>query len=202
QFFGPGSFVAGSVLGVFELGERFASQRAKDDLSKWLLTFDVQKAKALPDGTQELFERIFGERHFSLKCFVRSAAFSLGAITFITILRLLIAPEDVLSEASDSNLAVVIFIALWLTWSIIIGYFSLFKTRVILGLTIRTQLRSVGVIAILVMDFIFYLIIFFVGSTLVSIFLEFIEAPSLVLDALSSYDAIIVLITMIEPTFY
>jgi hypothetical protein len=61
QLFGAGSvpvIVAGSVLGVFELGERFASQRAKDALSKWLLTFDVQKAGALPDGTQELFERI------------------------------------------------------------------------------------------------------------------------------------------------
>src|SRR5215475_10238475 len=67
------AIVAGSVLGVFELGERFASQRAKDALSKWLLTFDIQKTKALPDGTQELFERTFGKRHFSLKCFVRSA---------------------------------------------------------------------------------------------------------------------------------
>ena len=81
QLFGTGSvpvLVAGSVLGVFELGERFASQRAKDALSKWLLTFDVHKAAALPDGTQELFERIFGERHLSLKCFIRSAAFSRG----------------------------------------------------------------------------------------------------------------------------
>jgi hypothetical protein len=97
QLFGTGSvpaIVAGSVLGVFELGERFASQRAKDALSKWLLTFDVQKAKALPDGTQELFERIFGERHFSLKCFIRSAAFSVGAITFIAVLCLLIWPEE------------------------------------------------------------------------------------------------------------
>src|SRR5262249_28427630 len=66
QLFGTSSVpvvVAGTVLGVFELGERLASQRAKDALSKWLLTFDVQKAKALPDGTQELFERIFGDRH-------------------------------------------------------------------------------------------------------------------------------------------
>ena len=89
QLFGTGSvpvLVAGSVLGVFELGEKFASQRAKDALSKWLLTFDVQKAKALPDGTQELFERIFGKRHFSLKCFVRSVMFSLGAMIFICII--------------------------------------------------------------------------------------------------------------------
>jgi hypothetical protein len=54
--------VAGSVLGVFELGERLASQRAKDALSKWLLSFDIQKAKALPDGTQDLFQRIFGKQ--------------------------------------------------------------------------------------------------------------------------------------------
>jgi hypothetical protein len=89
ELFGTGSVpvvVAGTVLGVFELGERFASQRAKDALSKWLLTFDVQKAKALPDGTQELFERIFGERHFSLKCFIRSAMFSLGAVVCIAFL--------------------------------------------------------------------------------------------------------------------
>jgi hypothetical protein len=38
--------VAATVLGVFELGERLASQRAKDALSKWLLTFDVRKAGA------------------------------------------------------------------------------------------------------------------------------------------------------------
>ena len=45
QLFGTGSvpvLVGGTVLGVFELGERLASQRFKDDLSKWLLTFDVQ----------------------------------------------------------------------------------------------------------------------------------------------------------------
>jgi hypothetical protein len=142
QLFGTGSvpvLVAGSVLGVFELGEKFASQRVKDALSKWLVTFDVQKAKALPDGTQELFERIFGERHFSLKCFIRSGAFSPGAITFITILCLLVSPEDILSLVSDSNLAFAVFTALWLTWSIMLDYFNLFKTRVILGLMIRTQ---------------------------------------------------------------
>jgi hypothetical protein len=97
QFVGTSSVpvvVAGSVLGVFELGEKLASQRAKDALSKWLLTFDVRKAGALPEGTREVFERIFGERHFSLKCFVRSAVFSVGAMVFIILLGLLILPHD------------------------------------------------------------------------------------------------------------
>jgi hypothetical protein len=57
-----------------------ASQQAKDALSRWLLTFDIQKAKMLPYGTKELFERVFGNRHFSRKCSDRSAAVSLGAV--------------------------------------------------------------------------------------------------------------------------
>ena len=104
QLFGTSSvpaIVAGSVLGVFELGERFASQQAKDALSKWLLTFDVQKTKALPDGTRELFERIFGKRHFSLKCFIRSAAFSLGAIAFIGILVFMVDPKEALKMNAE-----------------------------------------------------------------------------------------------------
>jgi hypothetical protein len=94
QLFGTSSVPvvdAGTVFGVFELGERLASQRAKDALSRWLLSFDVQKAKALPDGTQELFNRIFGERHFSLQCFFRSLVFSIGATDGS--LRTLCAPE-------------------------------------------------------------------------------------------------------------
>ena len=51
------------------------------------MAFDIRrsKTKALPDGTQEIFQKIFGERHFSLKCFIRSAAFSLGAMAFLGI---------------------------------------------------------------------------------------------------------------------
>jgi len=145
QLFGTGSVpvvVAGSVLGVFELGERFASQRAKDALSKWLLSFDVQKAKALPDGTQELFERIFGERHFSLKCFFRSAVFSLSAMAVISILVVLIYPKeafqiwDYLSGWYEYH---ALGLILWLPWSVIVDYISLFKTRLILTISHANQ---------------------------------------------------------------
>jgi len=127
QLFGTGSvpaIVAGSVLGVFELGERLTSQQAKDNLSKWLLTFNVQKVRALPDGTQQLFEKIFGERGFSLKCFVRSAAFSLGAIALISMLCLLISPQVFLS-----NILITLALPLWLMWSIVVDYISLLKTE-------------------------------------------------------------------------
>jgi hypothetical protein len=161
--------VAGTVLSVFELGERLASQRAKDALSKWLLTFDIQKAKALPDGTQGYLREIFGERHFSWKCFIRSAAFSLGAIAFIGIVRLLINPhasevfypiaEDWLRQLAAFGYAW-IFVAVQLLWSILIDYISLFKTRFVLGLLLRVHRRAmILAIGILAADLIIYKII-------------------------------------------
>jgi hypothetical protein len=137
QFIGTSSVpvvVAGTVLGVFELGEKLASQPAKDALSKWLLTFDVRKAGALPNGTREIFEWVFGKRHFSTECFIRSALFSLGAMVVVGIIMFLISPAEVLPPERDLAL---VLIALWLPWSILIDYVSLFKTRLILDFLIR-----------------------------------------------------------------
>jgi hypothetical protein len=173
QLFGTGSvpvIVAGSVLGVFELGERFASQRAKDALSKWLLSFDVQKAKALPDGTQELFERIFGERHFSLRCFFRSMAFSLGAMVVIGILVLLIDPKGLYYYVISTKMYDWVEVGLWLPWSIVVDYVSLFKTRVILRILTRLRLATTGIaMVILAIDYIVYYLLFTIGAYSVTI---------------------------------
>jgi hypothetical protein len=180
QLVGTGSVpvvVAGSVLGVFELGERLASQRAKDALSKWLLSFDIQKARALPDGTQELFERIFGERHFSLKCFIRSSAFSLGAVSFIAILLLLVDPKQfkhgvmvVPDEGVFSPFSPLMSFLFWLPWSIVIDYVSLFKTRFILRIFTRVRrINAKAAIPIMVIDYVGYTVIFSIGVTLITL---------------------------------
>jgi hypothetical protein len=170
QSLGPGSVpfvVAGTVFGVFELGERLASQRAKDALSRWLLSFDIQKAKALPDGTQEIFERIFGERHFSWKCFVRSAIFSLGATAFILVLLFLIYPKETSALIATFFQGFWLWITEWLLWSILIDYVSLFKTRLILRIisSIRRQITLIAV-AIVCIDYIAYKLIFGVSLIL------------------------------------
>jgi hypothetical protein len=159
--------VAGSVLGVFELGERLASQRAKDALSQWLLSFDVRQAGALPDGTQELFERIFGERHFSVNCFWRSVAFSFGAVTFLGILVLLIDPNQVIADLSygitNGVTKALLPLALWLPWMILIDYISLFKTRVILRILARLRVKGLTIL-ILLIDYLAYTLLFLVGT--------------------------------------
>ena len=170
QLFGTGSvpaIVAGSVLGVFELGEKWASQRAKDALSKWLLTFDVKKAGASPDGTQELFEKIFGERHFSLKCFWRSAAFSVGATIFIATLFILIwSHEFETLKVTFSEPPFWEFLPgwwlislLWLPWSILVDYVSLLNTRRILHILPRLR-YSLITIVVLGIDYCVYTVLF------------------------------------------
>ena len=190
QLLGTGSVpvvVAGTVLGVFELGERLASQRAEDALSKWLLTFELQKAKELPDGTQELFERIFGERHLSLKCFIRSAAFSLTVMVFIAILVFMIKPEEVFKMMTNiffgHGLCVQfpdqhhqcddfhdwVELVLWVPCSILIDYISLLKTRIILRVFTRLRRRSsITAVAIIGIDFIVYKLIFSLGFGLMT----------------------------------
>ena len=169
QLFGPASVPAvvfGSVLGVFELGDRLASQqRVKDPLSKWLVSFDVQKAKALPEGTQELFERIFGERHFSLKCFVRSAAFSLCAIVFVSIIVLLINPSLFFALLRASPVPVsFLYLPVWIVWAILIDYVSLFKTRIILRILTRfVRFQILLSLGILIIDYFTYKVLFRIG---------------------------------------
>ncbi len=180
QLLGTGSIpvvVAVTVFGVFELGEKLASQRAKDALSKWLLTFDVQKAKALPDGTREIFERIFGERHLSLECFVRSAVFSLAAVSFIAILLLLVDPKQfkqavswVPAEGVFSPFSPLMSFLFLLPWSIVIDYVSLFKTRAILRIFTRMRrINAPAAVPIMVIDYVVYTVIFSIGVTLITL---------------------------------
>jgi hypothetical protein len=186
DFLGPSSvpvILAGFVYGVFEVGERLASQRAKDALAQWLLTFQVQKLAALPEGTREMFEYIFGERHFSLKCVVRSIVFSIGAMAFVAFLVYLISPprfheafrvflsgrsraDDLpylgLSFAS-SNVDIVI----WLIWSFFVDYLSLFKTRLVLRVFGRlSKVRLPIALGILAVDYLSYALLFSVGVVL------------------------------------
>jgi hypothetical protein len=175
--------VAGTVYGVFELGEKLASQRAKDALSKWLVSFDVQKAKTLPDGTREIFAKIFGERHFSLKCVVRSVAFSFGAMGFIGILLLLINPVWIIgafaSFFTTAKRETFLLYSLWLPWSIIIDYISLFKTRVVLRYLPRVRPSLTP--TVLIGDYMLYRLLFALGSLAIPVLYSFISGEPFLL---------------------
>jgi hypothetical protein len=130
-----------------------------------------KRPKLFPDGTQQIFERIFGERHFSLKCFGRSAVFSLGAMAFIGMLLFLISPQEILgtmeevftfrNEDPTLGYGDWLLLTLWLPWSVLVDYVGLFKTRLILRiLTRKRRWNQITAIAIVGIDYIMYRLLF------------------------------------------
>jgi hypothetical protein len=89
-------------------------------------------------------------------------------MAFISILLLLISPQDVLKGRFwvITNLVVGDWIdfLIWVPWSILIDYVSLFKTRVILEILTRmNQRNTMVVVAIIIIDYIVYKLIFAFG---------------------------------------
>ena len=65
---------------------------------------------------------------------------------------------------------------LWLPWSIFIDYLSLFKTRFILGLLTRMRRRNTAIsIAIVVIDYIVYRVLFALGVNVVIIVVGIVD---------------------------
>jgi DNA-binding MltR family transcriptional regulator len=75
---GPPATIAASVLALFEIVDRAESKAAKAVVAQQLRSFDIKTAAILPTGTKELFQRVFGKTHFSLKCFFVPLAFLLA----------------------------------------------------------------------------------------------------------------------------
>src|SRR2546430_2729825 len=64
------------VSAAFSSLERISSSEEKAALTQRLKSFDVRSLESLPPGTRKFFQRLFGPRHFSIKCAARSVIFS------------------------------------------------------------------------------------------------------------------------------
>jgi hypothetical protein len=71
----PGQLVAGGVLAgivwkFFERVENLLTDRTKLEIAVWLVSVKVgQKVEPWPGTFAKVFDRVFGEKHLSWKCF-------------------------------------------------------------------------------------------------------------------------------------
>jgi hypothetical protein len=142
--------VAGGVSGAFWKYEDVASPEAKLKVTHWLRhdgpTTDHQE---WADHLVVAFNKIFGARHFSLKCFFRSCLASVIAVAMMFLIWVVHDPEGYssyiahlssINETDVRTLAppiIVIFGAL--LFNSIPDYFSYMKTRVILNRITRSS---------------------------------------------------------------
>jgi len=163
--FGPAgtpAVAAAAAFGIFEFLDKIASNDAKAALKHALQTLDVNKAASLPQGTIGLFQRIFGPRHFSIKCFVRSVCFSMAAVIFLLGIAFLLRGDELIAEWHFYREEPARYTwSLWVIISALLDYVSLYKTRVILQLVGNHKFNWGGLIGIAVLDLIIGFAIFF-----------------------------------------
>ena len=144
----PGQLVAGGVLAgivwkFFERVEAVLNEDTKLEIAVWLLRVKVgEKVDQWPDTFGQVFDRVFGKRHFSLTCLGRSLAASV-------IISLLWAPAYALYSSfgifsrSEAFRFTVQFSVLLIVVSLLINalpdYCSLGATRIVLSAMQRTK---------------------------------------------------------------
>src|SRR6266849_3926469 len=85
----PGQLVAGGVLAgivwkFFERVEAVLTDQTKFEIAVWLVGVKVgQKVEPWPETFANIFDRVFGMKHLSWKCFCRSCLASYAAVILI-----------------------------------------------------------------------------------------------------------------------
>jgi hypothetical protein len=178
--------LAAATFATFEFLEKISSDDAKRALTISLRRLNVHKAAALPEGTRELFQRIFGKRHFSWKCLFRSACFSLGAIVLLAGLVYLSVPalgklrwvdqlwasfgKSSVKHIDFARQAALVTLCVWVIWSLVPDYFNLLKTRICLEVMSHEKYSNIIYLVLLLMcDLLVTIAIFHVGFTVISV---------------------------------
>ena len=138
--------LAGSMLGLTLLAGSLLSPQRKDEIALWLMGAHSQESWSR--SFVSLFDAVFGERHFSLRCMLRSTVASLIAVVLIWSL---MGNVGALGLRIRAELSLGSVLVLALAVNVVADYVSLLETRYLLGRMHRV--RSVlAQFAVLVAD--------------------------------------------------
>ena len=176
-----GGVLAGIVWKFFERVEAVLTENTKLEIAVWLLGVKVgQKMEPWPETFARIFNRVFGAKHLSWRCFSRSAIASFacallglvlalskvggnlntGAPVFLLLfiprwlsLYLLDLVRALPNDIAQSNLFVnlCVIVPVLLLANVVPSFVSLAETRLILSFMLRTR-RSMALIGLLGCD--------------------------------------------------
>jgi len=132
---------SGGVWGLFSIAEDALKPEARRAISRWLRNLDSTSAFAnWPASFATLFDRIFGERHLSARCFWRSCAASFASVVVITTLWMAVRPHQFARFIQNSNyiFLMLIFVSAC-ALNLIPDYLSLLETRYFIRFMSRTH---------------------------------------------------------------
>ena len=139
----------------------------------------------IPRWFIEAFDRIFGDRHLTLRCFLRSCVASIMAVFVMTIMWAVFDPtswqEYLSAENGKSGIYVIFFLAL--TLNLVPDYISLLETRFILRRVAHAGIERL--IVLLILDIIITGAIFGCGVAITILITEVVTGESFYLVSLS-----------------
>jgi hypothetical protein len=132
-FLTPGAWLAllGGIWTLFSRAEEVASPAARHAISQWLRDLDVTGVgRTWPATFTGVFDSLFGERHWSWRCFRRSCVASLVWVMILAGLWTALRPSDA-SEVWQAHgvIAAPIMLTFTAMLNFVPDYLSLLKTR-------------------------------------------------------------------------
>ena len=134
--------LAGSMMGLTALAGLLNLAR-REELSLWLM--GALDETSWSKSFIGLFDAVFGHRHLSLKCFLRSALASLIAVVVIW---LVMGSTDSIGLRLQAELDLGTLLVLGLVINVAADYVSLLETRFLLGHMPRHALAQVGMLVL------------------------------------------------------
>ncbi len=150
----------GGIIGViwflFSKSEDTLNDKTKKSITRWLKNLNpVGPVKSWPSQFAAMFDKIFGEKHLGLRCFLRSSVASIVATTILTLIWIMIRPEEFNNLYDAQRYGYVFFLGFQLSFSsafnIIPDYISLLETRLIIR-HLRRRSSSIRTVALLAVD--------------------------------------------------
>ncbi len=143
----PGLLTAGGVLAgitwkFFEKVESILSDQTKLEIAGWLRGVDVEKkVEPWPETFAKVFDRVFGTRHLSWRCFWRSSVASVLSVVLVCLF--LFAHNPIYFKVIWGNFLA--YPVVWLTCMVVANvipdYLSLLETRWVLS---RMRITSIS----------------------------------------------------------
>jgi hypothetical protein len=188
---GPTGTIAvagGAFIGIGVAYDKYVAPKARASFALLLVSGGLNRRVLwIPDGTYALFERIFGTKHFTIKCLFRSAVFTLASIAAGLLLAAFHGKSwwyslSIFAGRRDT-MGFLVF-----TWiipvALLIDFLNLYKSRLVLRWMTKQSSPSIMAMAVaLALDFSIYYAVF--CFSLICLFFAIIlsQVPWGVMDA-------------------
>ena len=141
--------LVGGVWTLFERAEAVVTNDVKKAVARWLrVVGDSSRATDWTRTFTNVFDAVFGRRHLSVACFVKSSAASVAAVLILISLWAAIHPDQAIAAAGAGHdniyrLHPVLYTSLNVLVALLLNtipdYVSLLETRLVLGAMNRTR---------------------------------------------------------------